>query len=227
MRIQSRIRPKPLTRPIYARDRPPQCDASTRRHVQAIDVPAADNGASAAKWWHEGSEARANPPREITTPPRARREHGGVLLCTHPSARQPGRRGPRPDRRAPRSTGTAARGMHLGGDGDEPVRSRSPADSDLGIVADDVWRLTACAKRSRFAGAAAGTEPSDHLRSADSDARFQMRAGGRVHDLDGKVLLAGAATRRHHDPPRGSSRGRALPRAKHITQSGTVARPHR
>jgi aminoglycoside N3'-acetyltransferase len=93
--------------------------------------------------------------------------------------------------------GTLVMPSWTGGD-DEPFDpERTPAAHDLGVVADTFWRLPGVRRSSHlFAFAAAG--PAAERIVADPlplPPHIPASPVGRVHDLDGQVLLAGV----HHD----------------------------
>jgi aminoglycoside N3'-acetyltransferase len=80
------------------------------------------------------------------------------------------------------------------GDGDTPFDAgQTPAAADLGIVADTFWRLHGVARSGHpFAFAAAG--PAAHEITSDPlplPPHIPESPVGRVHDLDGQVLLLG------------------------------------
>lgn len=80
------------------------------------------------------------------------------------------------------------------GDGDDPFdSSRTPAAGDLGIVADTFWRLPDVARSDHpFAFAAAGPHADDIVSGPlPIPPHAPGSPVGRVHDLDGQVLLLG------------------------------------
>jgi aminoglycoside N3'-acetyltransferase len=89
--------------------------------------------------------------------------------------------------------GTLVMPSYTGND-DEPFdRTTTPASPDLGVVADTFWRLPGV-RRSDHAHAFAAAGPHAAAITADPlplPPHGPASPAGRVHDLDGKVLLLG------------------------------------
>ena len=80
------------------------------------------------------------------------------------------------------------------GDGDVPFDpTTTPADKDLGVVADTFWRMPGVRRSDHFFAFAAAGPKAEHILS-DPLPLPPHRAEspvGRVHELDGQVLLLG------------------------------------
>ncbi len=104
------------------------------------------------------------------------------------------------------------------GDDDEPFDPKSsPASPSLGVVADMFWRLPG-ALRSNHVHAFAATGPAAGKITSDPlplPPHIPQSPVGRVHDLDGQVLLIGVNHDAEFDaPPGGDPRRRSVPRAE-------------
>lgn len=80
------------------------------------------------------------------------------------------------------------------GEDDEPFDPiTTPASPDLGVVADSFWRLPGVARSSHFFAFAAAGPRAEQITSGPLPLPPHIPASpvGRVHDLDGQVLLLG------------------------------------